>query len=348
MKKQPLTQDQVFESTHVLQGVLSPDGERAVYELAETIRGKDPGDDRPCVSLWQVSATGGEPSRLTSRGVEASSPQFSPDGKSLFFACARDATSKVQQVFRLPMGGGEAQQVTELDQGVTLFALSPDGRSIAFAAMETQPQPPGPNQHVRIDRLNYRFDPVPGYIQDVSQAVYLARVSAAGRLVGKPKPLTDHDGLVSALAWSPDGEEIAFVRNVRKASSVFGMLGDLCVVDKKGKTDTLVSESMVQLPFWTPDGKSLGYCGPPENNLSRQGQLWLVARKVRKKGNSSSPEQERRFGRAGSRFLPDEQSVGALTRCREAECRRRVRLRHGGSGWRRTDRRDRSVRFRTM
>ncbi len=289
MKKQPLTQDQVFESTHVLQGVLSPDVRTAVYELSETIRGKDPGEDRQCVSLWQVSTTGGRARRLTSRGVDATSPQFTADGKAVFFLSARDASSKVQQVHRLPLDGGEAQQVTELEQGVTMFALSPDGRSFAFAAMEELPQPLGPDQHVRIDRLNYRFDPVPGYIQDVSQAVYVARVSAGGRLVGKPKALTEHDGIVSALAWSPDGEEIAFVRNVKKASSVFGMLGDLCVVDRAGKTDTLVSEGLVQMPFWTRDGKMLGYCAPPNNDLSRQGQLWLTPRKVGKKG-ASDPE----------------------------------------------------------
>jgi dipeptidyl aminopeptidase/acylaminoacyl peptidase len=68
--------------------------------------------------------------RLTTDPANDSSPRFAPDGKSLYFLSSRSGSS---QVWRLPLDGGEARQVTDLPLDVSNLLLSPDGHTLAFS-----------------------------------------------------------------------------------------------------------------------------------------------------------------------------------------------------------------------
>jgi len=262
-------QDDVFRSQHVLDAVLSPDGRVAVYQLCETVTDKE---ERQAHSLWRVELDSGHTRRLTPTSSDALSPVFEPDGGSVLFLSARDPQAPVPQIYRLPLDGGEAEAITSLPQGVGAFALSPDGKHIAYAALVAPPAPRGPNDHVRIDRVAYRFDPVPGYLQDMPQALFL--IPSKG---GKPKALTEPGGVIMAMAWSPDGKELAFARLAASEGSIFE--GELCVVNRKGQCKTLLADTMIGLLFWAGDGSQVGFACPPGSDLSRQAQLFVVDRK---------------------------------------------------------------------
>ncbi len=115
---------------------VSPDGrwvvfEKKVYDVAEN-RGR--GD------LWLVSAepagpSGAQPRRLTSHEAGSSHARWSPDGKFIYFLSSRSGSS---QIWKLPIDGGEAQQVSKLARDVGSFALSRDGKRIALS-MEVFP-----------------------------------------------------------------------------------------------------------------------------------------------------------------------------------------------------------------
>ena len=104
----------------------SPDGSRIVYALRTT----DLEANRGRIDLWSVPTAGGTPLRLTTDPGGESSPRWSPDGQSLYFLSGRSGSS---QVWRLPMAGGEARQVTDLSVDVGLFVLSPAGDRLAVA-----------------------------------------------------------------------------------------------------------------------------------------------------------------------------------------------------------------------
>jgi len=268
-------QDDVFRSIHVLDGRLSPDASFAVYLVSETVAGKKKEEDRQATSLWRVDLAGGQPRRLTAKGGNVSGLTKAPDGKSVLFVSARDPEGKRPQIHRLPLDGGEAEAITSLDQGVGAFALSPDGKWIAFAALEKAPDPVKLSDHVRIDRPIYRFDAIPGYLQDVRQAIYV--IPASG---GEPKALTAHDGVFSALAWSPDGREIAASVIGREANEAsYAGLGEVCVVDREGGENVLLRNALTVSLFWTSDGKQIGFFGSTDGNLARQMQLWLIDRR---------------------------------------------------------------------
>jgi dipeptidyl aminopeptidase/acylaminoacyl peptidase len=110
---------------------VSPDGKWVVF----TVRTTDMEENKGKTSLWLVETDGSGLRRLTASPANDNDPRWSPDGKTVFFRSTRSGTS---QVWRIPVDGGEAEQVTRLPLDVKQLLLSRDGRRMAFA-MEVFP-----------------------------------------------------------------------------------------------------------------------------------------------------------------------------------------------------------------
>ena len=110
---------------------VSPDGKWIVFVLRVT----DLEANRGRTDLWLLGADGTGLRRLTSHPEGDSNPRWTPDGKSVFFISTRSDSS---QVWRIPIDGGEAQQVTDLPLDVGNLLVSPNGNHIAFT-MEVFP-----------------------------------------------------------------------------------------------------------------------------------------------------------------------------------------------------------------
>ena len=280
----PLNQDDIFQASYVVGGSLSPDGANAVYVLSETLGSG--GEERQVTSLWQVATRGGRSRRLTGETGDDSNPRFAPDGRSVYFLSTR---SNVQQVYRIALDGGEADQLTDLPQGVGAFELSPDGKTLAFSALAAPPVPPGPNDHKRITRAWYRMDGL-GYLQDVGQALYV--MPSRG---GRAKAVTEHDGVIAGLSWSPGGARVACLV-IGMADQGF-MEGCIRIVDvDSGQQQSLADGHLIMGFFWCDDQR-IGYLAPPDGDLSRQSQLFVIGIEGR---------------RARSRTAGSDLAVGAL------------------------------------
>ncbi|MEJ2132017.1 MAG: hypothetical protein P8Y95_10450 [Gammaproteobacteria bacterium] len=274
-RRRPLTQDDVYDIKYVCDAALSPDGKQAAYVLSETT-GKGEKETQS-LSIWLVPTGGGKSRRLTRGRGNDYNPRFSKDGSSLFFLSTRD---KQPQIYRMPIDGGEAEALTELPQGAGAFELSPDGRSLAFAAALTPPKTPGDDDHVRIDRSWYRFDPVPGYLHDVEQAVHLLRIG------GKPRAINEPEGLILALAFSPDGSEIAFVQtSLEQHEFVESNLNVLTIKSKAVRT--LIENKLVNQIAWATDGESI-ICLGSLNDLADQNALLTVDAKTGRTSDRTS------------------------------------------------------------
>ena len=107
---------------------IAPDGQSVVFTVRET----DWDANKGVRSLWRLAlgAKESRPERITASGSNASSPRWSPDGKSLYFISDRSGSD---QIWRLGDGQGEARQVTRLPLDVENFKVSPDGKHLAFA-----------------------------------------------------------------------------------------------------------------------------------------------------------------------------------------------------------------------
>ncbi len=112
---------------------VSPDGRLAVYVLRET----DKEANRGRTDLWLVdpNRADAKPRRLTQHSATDNHPRWSADGTSIYFLSSRAGS---MQVWRLPLAGGEAVQITDYPLDVGSFAVSPDGQRLAIS-MEVFP-----------------------------------------------------------------------------------------------------------------------------------------------------------------------------------------------------------------
>lgn len=262
-RRKPLTQDDVYDIKYVCEADLSPDGAWAAYVLSETV-GKGEKETQ-ALSIWVVPTDGGKPRRLTRGKGSDYNPRFSRDGRSIFFLSTRD---KLTQIYQMPIDGGEAEAVTDLPQGAGVFELAPDGKSLAFAAPVAPPKSPGDDDHVRIDRSWYRFDPVPGYLHDIKHAIHLLRIG------GKPRAITEPEGLILGLSFSPDGREIAFLQtSLEQHEFVESNLNVLAIRSKAVRT--LVENKLINQLAWNTDGASI-ICAGSLTDLADQNAVLAV------------------------------------------------------------------------
>lgn len=127
--QQPFSVEQLVRLNQVSEPALSPDGGTVVF----TVRATDMDANRGRTDLWSLDLTAKDarPRRLTSSPENDSSPQWSANGRSLYFLSSRGGTS---QVWRLDRSGGEAQQVTHLPIDVGSFKLAPNAQLLAISA----------------------------------------------------------------------------------------------------------------------------------------------------------------------------------------------------------------------
>jgi len=256
-----MSQNDVFKGKFVNGAALSPDGKTIAYILSETIKRK--GKEKQSASVWMTSIDGVKPRRLTRGAGNDSNPVFTADGNKILFLSSRD---KIPQIYSIDIHGGEAEAITSLPQGAGGFKLSPDGKWIAFNAIAAPIDKEAVKSHQRINRSWYRFDPLPGYLQNTNQAIYLVRVSG-----GKPRPITSHAGIITAAFWSGDSKQLAYTVTGLAPHQFFE--SDLNIVTTTGKVRHLLQNKLLTLAFW--NGDQLGYLASP-SDMSAQNQLMLI------------------------------------------------------------------------
>ena len=107
---------------------VSPDGRHMVYVQRET----DFDGNRGRNDLWMLdlSGTNSRPRRLTQHSASDTHPRWSIDGDSIYFLSARTGAT---QIWRLPLNGGEAVQITDYPVDIGTFRFSRQGDRIALS-----------------------------------------------------------------------------------------------------------------------------------------------------------------------------------------------------------------------
>lgn len=184
---------------HFLHGV-SPDG----AELAWI--GLSVEDDGTVLTNIWCSAVTGEgvgPDQTTSPRLRQvthdrfpdDGAEYSPDGQWLWFNSERGSTEPGHaQVFRMPVGGGEPEQLT-FDERVNWFPhLSPDGRRVVYISF-----PPGTLGH-------------PADHDVVLRELLLDQPDEQGRPTHRDLVwLFGGQGTINVNSWAPDSRRIAYV-----------------------------------------------------------------------------------------------------------------------------------------
>jgi dipeptidyl aminopeptidase/acylaminoacyl peptidase len=261
----PMTARDLWAMDRVGAPAMSPDGRHVAY----TITRFDMDANRGRTDIWLVPVAGGAARQMTSGSASSSSPVWSPDGRHIAFISGRGGDGA--QVWLLPVDGGEARQLTKLEGGASGPVWARDGRSILVAS---QVWPEGDALAERMRRLRQTqstamiYDELMYRHWDEWEDGKRSNVFLVDVATGAARNLTPgpYDTPPIALGGfqdydlSPDGRELAFVRNIDVPTAV-GTGNDIWLVDVAGGEPRLLTQNKANdvSPQYSPDGRWIAY-----------------------------------------------------------------------------------------
>ena len=235
---------------HQVSGLaISPDGAHVAYVVREPLM---EGEKSEYLShIWVAAADGSRNVRFTRGEHSAGSPAFSPDGLWLAFSTAR---SDKNQIWVIPMAGGEARQVTDAKAGVGQFRWSPAGDAFAFAMRDPETDEEEKASKEKRDVIlvdqNFKF----GHL-------YTAPFDPGATETAEAARVTEGDFHVTGFDWSPDGSQLVFAHQADPRINTGRLSGDIAVVSASGGdvAQLVTGPGVESSPRWSPDGSLIAY-----------------------------------------------------------------------------------------
>ena len=258
---------------------IAPDGKSILCVVSRVNLGRD-ADDKELVLVDVV--TGGQRS-LTNDRKELRSPRWSPSGDRIaFIAAAGPAKEGKQQIFVLPMNGGDAVQITEAPNSVEQFAWRPNGLDIAYVVADEAENKKDIEKHLDAFEVGDN-----GYLETKAPTPsHIWLVAAEG---GKARRLTSGSWTLpkvlppsspsSPLSWSPDGNSIVFTKqdDPHSGDSDLRTLQVLSVAT--GEIRKLTShEKLEGFGVFSPDGERIAYWFPRDGSRANENEIFVTSR----------------------------------------------------------------------
>jgi dipeptidyl aminopeptidase/acylaminoacyl peptidase len=146
----------------------------------------------PAYNIYKKRIDGGQEVQLTFNTSGLSDgPEYSPDGKYIYFNSTQTGT---MQIWRMKADGSGQEQITFDEHNNWFPHISPDGKWIVFISF---PISVAPGDHPFYKRVMLRLMPATGGAPRVIAYLYGGQ------------------GTINTPSWSPDSKHIAFVSNSR-------------------------------------------------------------------------------------------------------------------------------------
>jgi dipeptidyl aminopeptidase/acylaminoacyl peptidase len=218
---------------------VSRDGRRAVY----VVKSIDPKTKQYVSRLELIDLVEQRKVVLTQSKFRDRNPVFTPDGQTVVFVSNRSGS---QQIWKISVSGGEAEQLTDFAVDVANPVISPDGAFLAFTARLKPGDPLGQrgndaesktdeNSQQKeglavkvIDRLYHKFDGT-GFWDGKYQQLCLYEFATQ-----ETKRLTDDTFNYQEAVWLPDGSGLAVISNQQEDPDR-ELLHDLFIVSLTGE-----------------------------------------------------------------------------------------------------------------
>lgn len=162
---------------------ISPDGKTLTYVAVEAPKGEQ------MANIFSIPAVGGTDTRLTNITVPNDGPEYSPDGRWIYFNSELAAQKPGHaQLFRMQTDGSGIEQLT-FDNRVNWFPhASPDGLHIAYLSYPEDTTGHPPDKHVLLRLMS------PDGADQRDLAAFFGG-----------------QGTINVNSWAPDSQRLAFV-----------------------------------------------------------------------------------------------------------------------------------------
>ena len=227
--------------------------------------------------IFLLSIDTGERRRITmppAKSIGDTGPAFSPDGRMLAFK--RTTSAGVNDIYLVPVVGGNPRRLTFGNGFTANHAWTPDGSELIFASTQA-----GVKSLWRVPASGGEPRPIPSvgqgayYIAVSRKGHYLAysrwfadtniwrlAIPAVANKTGEPEELISSTWEDRSAQYSPDGARIAF-RSDRSGSN------EIWVCDSSGANPLQVTSfggPLTGTPRWSPDGRNLAFDSRPGGN----------------------------------------------------------------------------------
>ncbi len=278
-ERRPITLEDLWAVKRVGAPSLSPDGRWAAVAL--TTYSME--DNRGAADIWllatdpsAVQAAGSATKRrLTSHTASDTSPQWSPDGKSVAFLSRRDGDEQTQ-IYLISPEAGEARRLTRISTGASAIQWFPDSTRIAFIssvwpelnsdtdqARRMKEQRDAKMKAVVSEQTMYRY--WDHWIAD-GRVPHLFTVDVATGVItdlfaGTELKLQMTDASADDFDIAPDGSEVAFATDLAKDPG-FDPNADIVTMRLDSRQwQNITADNAVHdtSPRYSPDGKWIAY-----------------------------------------------------------------------------------------
>lgn len=260
------TPQELLRMKYVATAKISPDGDWIAY----TVRVPRQAEDEPgghYYELYLVSVKTGKILPFITGKVRVSHIAWQPDGSAITFLTRRGEDAK-RQVWRIPVDGGEARQITHSQTNVLTYRWHPLDNKIAYTATTPQTEREKALKEKGYDFIYYDHD-------WKHRNLYTIDVSESGG-DAEAEQLT-HDITIWDFVFSPDGQTIAAAASEKNLIDYRYMFKKVYLLDLKSKELTQFTQNPGKLGNYqfSPDGKFLAYAAASEQKDHAVSQVYV-------------------------------------------------------------------------
>jgi len=229
---------------------ISPDGNMVAYTVSKPFVDKNRSEY--VTHIWVASAKRKENFQFTRGKRSCIQPSFSPDGKSIAFLSSR-GRNRYNQIWLIPVCGGEAEQLTETESDINRYEWSPDGAKIVFSMDDPETEKEKAKKKEKLDMVvvDHRIQ---------YSNLYTIAIKREGDENRKVRQLTYGKFHIQSFNWSPDGRTIVFDHQTSPSFNDWVKRDISTVSLDNGRIRSLVSWTGCDWsPMYSPDGKWIAF-----------------------------------------------------------------------------------------